>query len=41
MTCSDVLNLIALIVIPILVVVIAHMIQTNSDKRKGKIHLRQ
>ena len=40
MTCSDVLNLIALIVIPILAVVIAHKMQTNSDKRKGKIKLR-
>lgn len=39
MTCSDILNLIALIVIPILAVVVAHMMQTNSDKRKDKMQI--
>lgn len=39
MTCSDILNLIALILIPILAVVVAHMMQINSDKRKDKMQI--
>lgn len=39
MTCSDIINLIALIVIPILAVVIAHVMQIRSDKRKDKMQI--
>ena len=39
MTCSDILNLIALIVIPILAVIVAHAIQVRSDKRKDKMQI--
>ncbi len=39
MTCSDIINLVALIVIPILAVIVAHMMQTNSDKRKDKMQI--
>lgn len=39
MTRSDIINLIALIVIPILAVIVGHMMQTNSDKRKDKLQI--
>lgn len=39
MTCSDIINLLALIVIPILAVVVAHMMQVCADKRKDKMQI--
>lgn len=39
MTCSDILNLIALIVIPTLAVIVAHAMQIHSEKRKDKMQI--
>ena len=39
MTCSEVLNLIALIVIPIMAVVIGYMLQDRAEKRKDKMQV--
>lgn len=39
MTCSEVLNLIALIVIPIMAVLIGYMLQDRAEKRKDKMQV--
>lgn len=39
MTCSEILNLIALVVIPILAVVIGYMLQDRAEKRKDKMQV--
>ncbi len=39
MTCSEILNMIALIVIPILVVVLGYILQDRAEKRKDKMQI--
>lgn len=39
MTCSEILNLIALIVIPIIAVVLGYKLQDRAEKRKDKMQV--
>lgn len=39
MTCSDVLNIVALIIVPIIAVVIGQYLQERSEKRKDKMRV--
>lgn len=39
MECKDILNLIAIIVIPIVAVLVGQWLQNKSKKRKDKMHI--